>query len=180
MHRKAMAEDTSSGSATRPKGVLAQTSSKKSLLDNKWLTRGVLVYQGLTALIRMPSAPHSAARFFTICDKAALVMAYRTPDLIAIPQPPATDDTRTTLPFPSFNSECNALVNEKADCKLVSKMKEKSSSVYSIVFLRILVPTLLTKQLISPPNMDLEAERMVSLPSFVLTSAITPCILSCE
>lgn len=56
---------TSAVSPTRPRGVRPSTTASNSgSCSSRVLAAGVAVYQGATALTRMPSFAHSQARFF--------------------------------------------------------------------------------------------------------------------
>eukprot|EP00475_Leptophrys_vorax_P005201 TRINITY_DN13143_c0_g1_i1.p2 TRINITY_DN13143_c0_g1~~TRINITY_DN13143_c0_g1_i1.p2 ORF type:complete len:152 (+),score=3.37 TRINITY_DN13143_c0_g1_i1:102-557(+) len=91
----AMAEAASLGSATRRMGVRLRTSERKASFWSTWLARSVAVYQGATALTRMPSLAHSHAKFLVSWFMAAFVAPYSVPDRMATS--PATDELNTML-----------------------------------------------------------------------------------
>jgi len=74
MQRKATTLATSSGSPTRPRGVVARIFCSRSGSFSTGSASGVRMYHGATALTRMPSLAHSAARPTVSCVTAAGVL----------------------------------------------------------------------------------------------------------
>lgn len=134
-------------------------------------TMEVLIYQGATALLLIPSFAHSQARFFVSwliapksrfttqnCHKLSskkhtlyhkkfqnlpLVAPWSVMDLSETK--PDTDEVNTTLPvFDAFRNGCASWQMWKTDSKFVDIWVENSWAVNSTIGFRMFVPTLFT------------------------------------
>ena len=131
------------------------------------------MYQGATALTRMPSGAHSHARYFVRMFIAPLVIAYTAP--LCMETKDATELLNTTAASPArLSSGWNFWHSANDASRFVVMSARYSSSVNCVVGLRMLKPTLLTRMCTEPEKRDAHSATNASRDDASATSHAEP------